>query len=248
MIMDLSIIIPAYNEQKRLPPTLKRVLDFLHGHYHGTFEIIVVDDGSEDETSQSVELFIHQYPYVRLVRLGRNQGRGIAVREGISLSEGDLILEMDADGSVNEEAIVRFLEYMDAHSDISMLIGSRNIEGSRILCRQPLLRRALAGVFFTLAWMMFNWDFKDRVNGFKMFRKSTANDIFRHQQEIGFLAEAELVVIAEHREWKYELLPVLWTDNRDSRIKPLRESWRSFWGMFAIFKRVRCGAYDKKTF
>ena len=245
--MDLSIIIPAYNEEKRLPPTLKRVLDFLVRHYKGTFELLVIDDGSEDNTSKSVEAFITQHPHVRLVRLPQNKGRGVAVKLGVGAANGDLILEMDADGSVDEEAIPRFVAYMDQHPEISMLIGSRNIEGAHIVRQQPLLRVMLGLVFFTLAWILFGWDFRDRVNGFKMFRKKAAHDIFAHQYETGFLAEAELVVIAARRKWQYELLPVRWTDYRDSRIRPFKESWRSFWGMFAILKRDRNGVYAEKT-
>lgn len=247
--MDLSIVIPAYNEENRLPPTLARALDFLHARYQNqnAFEIIVVDDGSKDETSKSVGVFTAKYPHVRLVLFKQNKGRGIAVRQGIETAQGDLILEMDADGSVDMEAIGRFVGYMNTHANISLLIGSRNIEGARIVQSQPILRVILGNIFFTLAWIMFGWDFRDRVNGFKMFRAHAARDIVAHQYETGFLAEAELVVIAEHRGWNYELLPVVWTDNRDSRIRPLRESWRSFWGMFAILKRVRQGVYKKTS-
>lgn len=245
--MDLTIIIPAYNEEKRLPPTLERILRHLTDHYQGVYEIIVVDDGSSDRTSQSVEAFIKKYSNVRLVRLGQNKGRGVAVREGVSLGRGDLILEMDADGSVAEEAIIRFVAYMNKHEDVDMLIGSRNITGAKILIRQPFMRRVLGYIFFIMAMFLFGWwDFRDRVNGFKMFRASAANDIFSHQHETGFLAEAEVVVIAKRRKWRYELLPVLWTDYRDSRIRPMRDSWRSFWGMFEILKRDWRGVYGKK--
>ncbi len=245
--MELSIIIPAYNEEKRLPPTLDRVLTFLSRNYNGSYELIVVDDGSSDETSQSVEPFMQRFSQVRLIRLPKNKGRGIAVREGVGKAQGDFILEMDADGSVDEEAIPRFVTYMKAHRDISLVIGSRNIKGSRILVAQPFVRTVLGMIFFMLARIMFGWDFRDRVNGFKMFRASVAHDIFSHQRETGFLAEAEIVVIAEQRGWKYELLPVLWTDNRDSRIRPFKESWRSFWGMFQILTRKRAEIYARKT-
>ncbi|MDP3770293.1 MAG: glycosyltransferase [Candidatus Sungbacteria bacterium] len=246
--MDLTIIIPAYNEEKRLPPTLERVLRHLTVHYQGMYEIIVVDDGSADGTSKSVEAFINKYENVRLVCLGQNKGRGVAVREGVSLAQGNLVLEMDADGSVGEEAITRFVAYMNTHADIDMLIGSRNIAGAKILVPQPFMRRLLGYVFFIMAMFLFGWwDFRDRVNGFKMFRKAAANDIFSHQHETGFLAEAEVVIIATRRNWKYELLPVLWTDYRDSRIRPMRDSWRSFWGMFEILKRDWRGIYGRKT-
>ena len=245
--MDLSIIIPAYNEEKRLPPTLMRVLSCMAAHYSGTVELLVMDDGSEDGTSKSVEAFINEYAEVRLVRLGQNKGRGVAVRQGVSMAVGELILEMDADGSVDEEAIPRFAEYLVQHRDIDILIGSRNIKGARIVRRQPMLRVALGYTFLTLARMLFGWDFRDRINGFKMFRRAAASDIFALQYNTGFLAEAEIVVIAEQRNWKYELLPVLWADSRDSRIRPLKESWRSFWGMFEIHRRAKTGAYSQKT-
>ena len=244
--MELSIIVPAYNEEKRLPPTLKRVLEFLTEHYKGTYELLVIDDGSDDGTSKSAEVFIASYPNLRLVRYPQNKGRGAAVRQGVGMANGDIILEMDADGSVDEEAIVRFVEYMHGHPDVQMLIGSRNIQGSRIVRRQSVLRIVLGYTFFALACVLFGWDFRDRVNGFKMFRKAAANDIFALQHGTGFLAEAEVVVIAERRNWKYELLPVSWTDYRDSRIHPFKESWRSFWGMFDIRRRVVSGVYDRK--
>lgn len=244
--MDLSIIIPAYNEEKRLPPTLDRIVLQMTRSNARSYEIIVVDDGSSDRTSKSVEAFIARYNYIRLIRLPQNKGRGVAVAQGVGVAHGDLILEMDADGSVDTEAIPRFADFMKTHPDVDMLIGSRNIEGSKILRRQPLLRIVLGLIFFMLAWIMFGWDFRDRVNGFKMFRKQAAIDIFAHQHETGFLAEAEIVVIATRRNWSYELLPVAWTDYRDSRIKPFKESWRSLWGMFDIVKRLGHGKYDKK--
>lgn len=247
-IMDLTIIIPVYNEEKRLPPTLERVLNYMLKNYTGSYEILVMDDGSEDGTNKSVERFINKYPNVRLVGLGQNRGRGVAVRRGVGMANGDLILEMDADGSVDEEAIPRFVAYMNQHADVDMLIGSRNIAGARIVVAQPLMRRVLGYIFFTMAMVLFGWwDFRDRVNGFKMFRKRAAADIFAYQHETSFLAEAEIVYIAEHRGWKYELLPVEWRDSRDSRIRPFRESWRSFWGMFKIIKRGRQGVYGRKT-
>lgn len=245
--MDLSIIIPAYNEEKQLPLTMKRVLEFLTQRYKGTFELIVIDDGSDDGTGKSVEAFISQYATVRLVRVPQHKGRGVAVRQGIGMAHGELILEMDAGGGVDAEAIVRFAEYMNNHPDVGIIIGSRNIEGSCILPKQPLLRVVREYIFFILAWVLFGWDFRDRVNGFKMFRKQAANDMFAFQHETGFLAEAELVVIAECRKWKYELLPVQWTECRDSWIHPSQESWRSLRGIFDIFRRARRGGYSRKT-
>lgn len=245
--MDLTIVIPAFNEENRLPKTLQKLLTYLPAHLTGTFEILVVDDGSTDRTRDIVRATAETHPQLRLLTMERNSGRGAAVQRGVENASGKIILEMDSDGSVDAEAVPRFVTYMNEHRDIDMLIGSRNIEGSKILVPQPLVRTLLGYVFFTLAWIMFGWDFRDRVNGFKMFRTQAARDIFKQQRETGFHAEAEVVVIAENRGWRYELLPVLWTDDPDSRIRPVKESWRSLKGLFAMLWRVRTGVYSKTS-
>lgn len=245
--MDLSIVIPAYNEEKRLPPTLEKVISHLLTHFHGTYELIVVDNGSEDHTSRLVEEYIRNYAFVRLLRLPQNKGRGGAVCEGVKIAKGELVLEMDADGSNDEEAITRFTDYMNSHRDIGMVIGSRTIPGAVIVVPQPWLRVFLGNMFMVCTKLFFGWDMRDRVNGYKMIRRACAKDIFPYQYDRGFLAGAEIVYIAEIRGWKYELLPVRWTDNRASRVHPARDSWRSFWGLFRIIIRNWKGQYRGKT-
>lgn len=241
--MELSIVIPAYNEEKRLPPTLNRVLAHLKENYKKDFEVIVVDDGSRDNTRRVVEEFRARYPEVSLLAMAHNRGYGAAVREGMLVAHGEYILTMDADGSVNEEAIVRFLEYMKSHPNMGFSVGSRTVAGSKIVTAQPAFRVFLGNVFLLIAKILFGWEMQDRINGFKMFRHEAVQDVFSHQYENTFLAAAEVVYVAEKRGWKYVLLPILWTDYRDSKIHPLRDSWRSFWGMFTILKRNRKKMY-----
>lgn len=243
--LDLSIIIPAYNEEKRLPPTLKRMLHNLET-FPGTYEIIVIDDGSRDNTSVVAKEFAAQHSNVSVVTNTINQGRGGVMRQGIlSAPAGRYILDTDADGSTDDEAITRFYRYLESHKDIDMLIGSRTIKGAKILTQQPLLRVAMGYIFMALACIFFHWRFVDRVNGFKMIRKEAALDIFTHQYDNTFLAEAEIVYVAEKRDWHTQELPIFWTDNRDSRIKPWSESVRSFMGMFRILHNDWNGLYRK---
>jgi len=243
--MDLSIIIPAYNEEDRLPLTLQRVFEYLSVHYKGTYEVIVADDGSTDRTAEIVKNHSKQYPQISLLQFTKNRGRGAALRDAIFKTNGEFILETDADGSVNEHAVLDFLKYFSKHPEVDMLTGSRTVEGSRILTPQSLLRKVFGYGFFFLAKIMFGWKFMDRINGFKMFRRETALDIFNHQYENSFFGEAEIVYIAETRGWKIRELPILWTDYKGSKVKPLKESWRSLLGMFRVLIRNRKGLYAK---
>jgi dolichyl-phosphate beta-glucosyltransferase len=243
---DLSIIIPAYNEEKRLPPTLERMLRNLKEAFPGSFEIIVMDDGSSDDTSLVVKKFTELHKQVSLITNKKNQGRGFVMRQGVLSARGRYVLDTDADGSVDDEAIPRFYQYMEANNDLDVLIGSRTISGAKILTPQPFLRIALGYIFMFLAWLFFRWRFIDRVNGFKFFRRDTAHDTFKNQYDNTLLAEAEIVFVAERRGWRVKELPVFWTDHRDSRIKPWRESVRSLLGMFKILRHSLRGEYTKQ--
>lgn len=243
MPLELSIVFPAFNEEKRLPPTLERVLGYLAIHYQGNYEIVVVNDGSRDSTVQVVEEYRKEYPQIRLLGFSQNRGYGAAVREGVMSAKGEYILAMDADGSVNEEAIIRFLRFLQANPNVGFAVGSRSIEGTKIVTPQPLLRVLLGHGFLVFAKVLFSWPMEDRINGFKMFRRKTAEDIFPYQNEDGVLGAAEVVYIAERRGWKYQLLPVLWTDYRDSKVRLLQEPWRCFVGMLKILRRDRKGVY-----
>lgn len=246
MPVELSIVIPAYNEEKRLPPTLKRLFPYLKENYRGIYEVIISDDGSEDRTAEVVEDLMKIHPELRLSRFP-HRGYGGVVRQGMLAAEGEYILAMDADGSTNEEAITRFLNFMRVHPEIGMVVGSRTIDGAQIVTAQPLLRVFLGNVFLFVAWLLFGWPMQDRINGFKMFRRECARDTFPHQIEDGVIGAAEIVYICDRRGWKYELLPIFWTDFRGSKIRPFRESCRSLAGMLKILWRNRKGAYVETT-
>jgi len=242
---DLSIIVPAYNEALRLPPTLKRMVENLRKDFPGTFEIIVLDDGSKDTTSAVAAEFASQHKEVSLITNKENRGRGFVMQQGVLGAKGRYILDTDADGSVADEAIHRFYRYIESHNDVDMIIGSRNMEGAKILVDQPLLRVLLGYIFMILAWTLFRWRFVDRVNGFKFFRREVAHDVFAHLHENTFFGEAEVTYVTDRRGWHVKELPVFWSDNCDSRIRPWRESYRSFTGMFRILLRDWKGEYSK---
>ena len=239
----LSIIIPAFNEENRLPKTLSRLLDFLNKN-EVDFEIIIVNDGSNDKTADIVNDFSLKEARVKLMSHFPNRGRGASVREGILAAAGDLILETDSDGSVADEAILRFIDYFKNHPDINVIFGSRELPDSEIAYAQPFLRVFLGyGFIYLSKFLLWSWDTSDFTLGFKMFRASSAKDIFSHQYDNHYVAEAEIVYISRLRGWKVKELPVHWTDNRDSRVHPIRDSFRSFNEIIKLLYRRYKGLY-----
>lgn len=241
----LSIIIPAYNEESRLPWTLDRLFHYLREHFSESYEVIVANDGSHDGTVQIVHELMHTHSELRLMDFPKNRGRGAVVRDAMFSATGTYILQTDADGSVGEEAVVRFVTYLDAHPEVHMLIGSRLASGAKTLTPQPFLRVFLGYAFIVLAMIMFRWKFEDRVNGFKMFRRDAARDIYRNQYSNHYIAEAEVVYVAERRGWRVQELPIFWTDFQDSKINPLYDSYRSIKGMIGIVVNDWRGRYSK---
>ena len=205
----LSIIIPAFNEENRLPPTLHRLFRYLPG-LGISYEIIVVDDGSIDQTVELVRLLQTHNNNLVLVSDGINRGRGKAVRLGISKAHGDLILVTDADGSVADEAIGRFVTAFDSDEELQAVFGSREMHGAVILGPQPYMRWLLGYVFLYLSRLLFAlWHVTDFTLGFKMFRSAAARDIFSHQYDPFFLAEAELVYVAFGLSFELPVLLIL---------------------------------------
>lgn len=243
--MQLSIVIPAYNEEQRLPLTLDKILEYLAVHYQGDYEIIVTDDGSTDGTTDMVTQYMKRHPELRLLKFAQNRGRGAAVRDAVSRAKGEFILETDADGSVNEHAIIDFLNYFAKHPEVDVLTGSRTIEGSRILTPQPFFRKILGYSFFFLTKIFFGWPVMDRINAFKMYRRETALDIFKHQYENGFISKAEVVYVAEIRRWQVRELPILWTEHSGSKVRPIAHSLDSLAGLFRILARNRKAQYSQ---
>lgn len=240
----LSVVIPAFNEEKRLPKTLERTYGYLRNAGF-SFEFVIVDDGSKDATVRLVQELGEKYPEIRLLSDGINRGRGAAVKKGIEEAKGDLILETDSDGSVADEAIVRFVAAFDADPALDAIFGSRQMHGSRIVLWQPWHRTALGYGFLFLARLAFwMWSTTDFTLGFKMYRKEAARDIFEHQYDPFYVAEAEKVFVAKVRRHTAIELPVTWTDDPDSRVRPLRDTMRSLKGMAVILGRYFLGKYS----
>ncbi len=219
--MQLSVVIPAYNEARRIGPTLQRVLNYLRGCYGaGGFEIIVVDDGSQDSTAIVVEQFKAQAPELRLIRLPRNRGKGAAVRTGMLEATGDAILFSDADLSTPIEEVDGALKLLEDESDV--VIGSRALAGSRILVRQNRLRESLGRLFNRLLRASLRIPFRDTQCGFKLFRREAARAVFQRARIDGFAFDVEAIILALRLGYAVSEMPVRWWNDPESKVTLLR--------------------------
>lgn len=231
----LSIVIPAYNEERRIGATLERVVRYLDAR--GTrYELIVVDDGSRDATCPVVAAAAKLYPRLRLVALPSNAGKGAAVRAGVLASRGTSVLFSDADLSTPIEELERLEAALAAGADIA--IGSRAAPGD-VERRQPVLRR-LQGRGFHLAVRALGFravaEIRDTQCGFKLFRGPVAHALFRELTLTGFAFDVELLERA-HRRFAVSEVPVAWHHADGSTVRPgidaarmLRDLVRIRWG------------------
>jgi dolichyl-phosphate beta-glucosyltransferase len=241
--IELSIVIACYNEARRIPATVHNLLSYL-GQSVRSHEIIIVDDGSNDSTRTLVEDIAQAHQSVRLLSHFPNRGRGTSIREGVFASAGKIILETDADGSTNQEAIGRFLGYLREHPEVSAVFGSRNLAASRLVCGKSLVRWLLGSCFLYFAKIVFLCpSVTDFTLGFKMFRRAAALDVFAHQYDNHFVAEAEIVYVTALRGYRTVELPVLWADRGDSRVRVAYDSLRAFVGVAQILLRRMRGTY-----
>ncbi|HEX7842215.1 MAG TPA: dolichyl-phosphate beta-glucosyltransferase [Kofleriaceae bacterium] len=231
----LSIIIPAYNEERRIGATLERVTRYLDARRNG-YELIVVDDGSRDATRETVARVTGDHPCVRLLAMPQNAGKGAAVRTGVLASRGGAVLFSDADLSTPIEELERLEAALAEGADVA--IGSRAAPGE-VLRRQPLLRR-LQGRGFHLAVRALGFRvvaaIRDTQCGFKLFRGPVARVLFRELTLTGFAFDVELLELA-HRRFELREVPVAWNHADGSKVRPgidaarmLRDLVRIRWG------------------
>ncbi|MFZ2886241.1 MAG: dolichyl-phosphate beta-glucosyltransferase [Minisyncoccia bacterium] len=211
----LSIVIPAYNESERLAPTLRSVHEFMRDKPYA-YEIIVVDDGSRDETVPLVRAEGQAMQNVKLLPLRRNMGKGWAVRTGMLMAAGRYRLFMDADGSTDIRHWPRMLRALEGGADV--VIGSRHVTGSNIKVHQTPLREALGFAFRKIVRVVSGLRIHDTQNGFKAFTADAAERIFRRQKVMGWAFDVEILSIARRLGYVATEVPITWVDDRRSRM------------------------------
>ena len=242
---DLSVIVPAYNEERRLPPTLIEIIDVLDAQ-RTRYEIIVVDDGSSDGTAEMVKKFERIRPNIRLIKLPKNEGKGSAVRMGMLNARGMRLLFTDADGSSPMEEAVRLHQALDAGADVAIGSRAKRSDGTQIAARW---HRVLIGrIFNNLVNLLLLPDIADTQCGFKMFTAKAAHFLFSHQTANGFSFDVELLHIAHRVRMKIEEVPINWHHVSGSKVNLFVDPLKMFRDVviFAVrHRKMRPEAFNR---
>ena len=233
----LSIVVPAYNESGRLPGSLRRMREHLDAAGE-EYEVIVVDDGSADDTySASVELS-HTWPQLRVLRFERNRGKGAAVREGMLNARGEHRLFSDADLSTPLEELPKLREKLQGRTTVA--IASRALEDSHIEVHQQKRREMMGRTYNRLLQLLVLRGIHDSQCGFKVFTAEAAVACFEPLQTMRFGFDAEVLVRAKAHGWKIAEVPVRWRHVEASRVNSIRDSSRMLWDLLRLrLRRLR---------
>ena len=244
-VPELSIIIPAYNEEGRLPRGLAKIRDYLasRGLSSDQVEVIVVDDGSEDRTAAIAEEWSGEFPSLRLVSNGRNRGKGYSVRHGMLEARGRIALFTDADLSAPIEEADKLLAAIDAGNDV--VIGSRAVDRSLIFAHQSRLRE-LAGIIFNGFVRLFTGlPFQDTQCGFKAFVRQPSRILFEQQRIEGFGFDPEILFLAKRHGLHAVEIPVRWAHDPATKVHVVRDSLLMFLDLLYIRWNWLIGRYPK---
>jgi glycosyltransferase involved in cell wall biosynthesis len=238
-----SIVIPAYNESARIPATLQSVIACVRAN-HWPAEIIVVNDGSTDNTADLVSKIAQDAPEVRLIENPGNRGKGYSVRSGILQALGDVVKFTDSDLSAPIEEADRLFAAIAGGADIA--IGSRWLESGRQTHRQPLYRQFFGRCFNAVCRMVMRLPFADTQCGFKAFTRAAAQTVFQLQtiQRWGF--DPEILFIAIKRGFRIKEVPVSWAHDERSRMSYLRDGLQMLKELATIRWNALTGHYNKR--
>jgi len=238
---DLTIIIPAYNEELRLPKTLDAILAYLNARRERA-EIIVVDDGSSDSTVEIVKAYAKKFPDLRLVSNGSNRGKGYSVRHGMLEARGAISLFTDADLSTPIEEADKLIKAL-RETGYDGAIGSRAVDRSLIEVHQSLLREQ-AGIFFNrlVRWIM-GIGFSDTQCGFKAFRTGRARIIFEQQRIERFGFDPEILFLAKRHGLRVAEIPVRWSHDAATKVNVAADGMRMFFELLVIRWNALRGHY-----
>jgi dolichyl-phosphate beta-glucosyltransferase len=238
---DLSIVIPAYNEESRIEPTIRDMVGYCRGARR-TFELILVDDGSQDGTSTVGSRLADEFPELRLIRLAANHGKGYAVRTGVVNAIGRSVLFADADGATPIEEIERLESALDSGADVA--VGSRALQAEGVRVHAKLYRHLIGRTFHFLVERLADGGVKDTQCGFKLFRSPVAQDLFSRMRMNGFSFDVEVLVMARRRGYRVAEVPVNWTHQPGSKVRLTLDSVRMAADLVRIRAHCLSGEYE----
>ncbi|MFN0169429.1 MAG: dolichyl-phosphate beta-glucosyltransferase [Bryobacteraceae bacterium] len=241
MISSLSIVVPAYNEAVRLPATLEKIIAYLRSRRIEFHEILVVDDGSSDETAAVAERLAESHPHLRVLKNPGNRGKGYSVRHGMLQAKGEWVLFTDADLSAPIEELDRLAAAV-IREKAQAAIGSRGMDSSMIGVHQPGFREA-AGRFFNLVMRtLTGLPFKDTQCGFKLFDRDAVERIFSRQLLERFGFDVEVLFIARVQGIRVVEVPVRWDHVEGSKVG-LLSGLNGFVDIWRVLRNHWAGRY-----
>jgi len=233
---DISVVVPAKDEELRLPQFMQALIAYCQASLL-RYEIIVVDDGSTDKTADVVLSFQKSFPDLTLLKLGRNHGKGYAVKQGLLASHGNIALFMDADGSTPPSEIEKNLKFLSENYDI--VIGSRVLPSNASQVKALLYRKSMGWIFNSLVSTFLIKGIKDTQCGFKMFRREIIRPLWENIQIQGFGFDLEVLFLAQQMNYKIKEVAVNWTHVENSKINLVKDSWRMLVNIFQIRSRYK---------
>lgn len=238
MKIDISVIIPAYNEEYLIKNTINDIARYLSDKNY-SFEIIVINDGSKDGTYEILKKISEKLECLKIINHKVNEGKGKSVKDGVILSKGENILFTDADLSAPMTNLDYMLEEIRKGYDI--VIASREVEGA-LIKKRPLHRKIMGRIFNIIISILGFNGIRDTQCGFKLFKSQVAKDIFSKSRINGYAFDVEILHIAEMKGYKIKEYPVLWIDRLDSRMKIIRDAIKM------LKEVVKIKYYDKKGY
>jgi glycosyltransferase involved in cell wall biosynthesis len=239
---QLSIILPAYNESARIEATLERVMRCVEGEGWDA-EVLVVDDGSKDDTSEILQRWMDRYPRLHLIQNPGNRGKGYSVRNGLLQAAGEIVMFTDADLSCPMEEANRLIAAIKDGADVA--IGSRWMDRTRQTIHQPLYRQFFGRCFNAITRGLMGLPFKDTQCGFKAFRRDAAQVIFRLQRIERWGFDPEILFIARKLKYSITEVPVTWGHDERSRMSYVKDGMKMLEEMAVIRWNSLAGRYDE---
>jgi len=243
-VPELSIVIPSYNEELRLPATLERIAAYIAVSGRST-EVLVVDDGSNDRTAAVAEEFREKIPSLRVVADGVNRGKGFSVKHGTQEARGNIVLFTDADLSAPIEEADKLLNALEDNFDVA--IGSRAMDRSLISVHESAFREFAGIIFNKIVRIILRLPFVDTQCGFKAFRRERCRIIFEQQRIERFGFDPELLYLARHHGLRAVEIPVRWAHSPATKVNMLRDSVQMFIDVFTIRWNAIAGRYANRS-
>jgi len=230
-IPELSIVIPCYNEEKRLDKNFYVIYNYCLKNIK-KFEIILVDDGSTDSTP--FMMMKHHDKNIKFITYTKNMGKGYAVKQGIMRAQYKHVLFMDIDSATPINEIEKLYPYVNKYN---VVIGSREIEDSNIIVQQPISRKVMGWVFRKMYYIILGLKIRDTQNGFKLFETSTAQFLFSQLTTNRWAFDIEILYLYIHRVFpscKIKEVGITWINDKDSRVNPIKDGIQMFIALLQI--------------